>query len=208
MRAHLVQSCSFNEALSQTLLHYRAAQHATTGVSPAKLMLGQELELPLHRLCPTTSHGGNPVVKARVCGQHLKAQSRFNAKKKAWIPRIFPLDWVRVQWPHRKNKLHTLWSQPQQVQKKLGPVTFQLSDGSRWHANRLRKVLCPSDADHTRDAVLPCSLLSSSCPQIPAWHPVTPQATTLPPSSALQSRPTRSHTQPARLQDYLTSFHT
>lgn len=147
-------------------------------------------------------------MKARVRGQQLKAQSRFNAKKKAWIPRIFLLDWVRVQRPHRKNKLHTFCSQPQQVQKQLVPVTFQLSDGSRWHANRLRKVLCPSDADHTRDAVLPCSMLSSSCPQIPAQHPVTPQATTLPTSAASQGRPTRSHTQPARFQDYLTSFHT
>ncbi len=75
LRAHLAQGYSFNEALSQTLLHYRAAQHATTG-------------LPLHRLCPPTSHGGNPVVKARVCEQQLKARSRFDAKKKARIPRI------------------------------------------------------------------------------------------------------------------------
>ncbi len=150
LRAHLAQGYSFNEALSQTLLHYSAAQHATTGVSPAKLMLGRELELPLHRLCPPTSHGGNPVVKARVREQQLKARSRFDAKKKARIPRISQMDWVRVQRPHRKNKLHTFWSQPRQVQKQLGPVTFQLSDGSSWHASRLRKVLCPSGADHTR----------------------------------------------------------
>lgn len=107
LRAHLAQGCSFNEALSQTLLHYRAAQHATTGVSPAKLMLGRELELPLHRLCPPTSYDGNPGVEARVREQQLKARYRFDAKKKAWIPRISPLDWVRVQRPHRKNKLHT-----------------------------------------------------------------------------------------------------
>lgn len=208
LRAHLAQGCSFNEALSQTLLHYRAAQHATTGVSPAKLMLGRELELPLHRLCPPTSHGGNPVVKARVREQQLKAWGRFDAKKKARIPRIFPMDWVRVQLPHRKNKLHTFWSQPQQVQKQLGLVTFQLSDGSRWHASRLRKVPCPSGADHTRDTVLPCSLLSSSYPLPPAQHPVTLQATSLPPSEPSQGRPTRSHTLPARFQDYLTFFHT
>ncbi len=77
LRAHLAQGYSFNKALS--LLHYRAAQHATTG-------------LPLHRLCPPTSHGGNPVVKARVREQQLKARSRFDAKKKARIPRISGLD--------------------------------------------------------------------------------------------------------------------
>lgn len=133
------------------------------------------------------------MVKARVRGKQLKAQSRFNAKKKARIPRIFTLYWVRFQQPHWKNKLHTFWSQPQQVQKQLGPVTFQLSDGFCWHANQLRRVLCPSGADHTWDTVLPCSLLSSSCPLIPAQHPVTPQATTLP-LSASQGRPTRLRT--------------
>ncbi len=124
LRAHLAQGCSFNEALSETLLHYRAAQHALTGVSPAKLILGWELELPLHRLCPPTSYDGNPVVEARVREQQLKAQYRFDAKNKAQIPRNSPLDWVWAQRPHRKNKLHTFWSQPQQVQKQLGPVTF------------------------------------------------------------------------------------
>lgn len=208
LRAHLAQGCSFNEALSQTLLHYRAAQHATTGISPAKLMLGRELDLPLHRLRPPTSQDGYSMVEARVCGQQRKAQDRYNVKKKARIPTISPLDWVRVQRPYRKSKLHTFWSQPQQVQKQLGPGTFQLVDGSRWHAGRLRKVLCPSVVDHTQDAVLPCSLLSSSCPLPPALNPVTQQATVQPPPAVSQAKPTRSHTRPVRFQDYLTSFHT
>ncbi|KAL1249393.1 hypothetical protein QQF64_020398 [Cirrhinus molitorella] len=164
---------SFNEALSQTLLHYRAAQHATTRMSPAKLMLGRELELLLHRLCPPTSHDGNPVVEARVRKQQLKAQGKFDAKKKARIPKILPLDWVRVQQPHRKNKLHTFWSQPQQVQRQLGPVTFQLSDGSRWHASQLRNVLCPSDADLSQDSVLPCSLFVMPCAPSTAYSDST-----------------------------------
>ncbi len=70
----------------------------------------------------------------------------------------------------------------------------------RWFpldTSRLKKVQCPSDADHTQDAVLPCALLSSSCFLHPAQHPVTPQG-----------RPTRLHTLLAHFQDYLTSFHT
>ena len=40
------QGGSETEYMSQTLLHDRAAHHSTTGVSPVKLMLGCELELP------------------------------------------------------------------------------------------------------------------------------------------------------------------
>ena len=47
IRGHLAQGCTFNPSLLQTLLHYRATPHSTTGVSPASLMLGWELLLPL-----------------------------------------------------------------------------------------------------------------------------------------------------------------
>ncbi|KAJ8339345.1 hypothetical protein SKAU_G00361310 [Synaphobranchus kaupii] len=50
IRAHLFQGCTFQAALNQTLLHYRATQHATTQASPASLMLGREMDLPLDRL--------------------------------------------------------------------------------------------------------------------------------------------------------------
>lgn len=50
IRAHLPQGCAFQTALNQTLLHYRASQHFTTGASPAFLILGWEMELLLDRL--------------------------------------------------------------------------------------------------------------------------------------------------------------
>ena len=46
-KAHTAQGCSFHTALLQTLLYYRASQHSTTMVTPASLMLGWELQLPL-----------------------------------------------------------------------------------------------------------------------------------------------------------------
>ncbi|CAL8267332.1 unnamed protein product [Boreogadus saida] len=37
----------------------------------------------------------------------------------------------------------SFWSQPRQISRLLGPATFLLDDGSRWHASRLRKVPAP-----------------------------------------------------------------
>ena len=63
IRAHQAQSCSFKQAIHLSLLQCCATQHSTTGVSPASLMLGRELNLPLDRLCP---------IAAEVSeGQHI-----------------------------------------------------------------------------------------------------------------------------------------
>jgi len=52
LRAHLADGTPFSSALESTLLHYRATRHTTTGPSPAVLMLGWELQLPLDHLRP------------------------------------------------------------------------------------------------------------------------------------------------------------
>lgn len=71
IRVHLVQGYSFQMALNQTLLHYRASQHSTTQASPALLMLGREMELHLDRLraqglSATVVTGPQAAVKVAV----------------------------------------------------------------------------------------------------------------------------------------------
>ncbi|KAJ7991327.1 hypothetical protein DPEC_G00296170 [Dallia pectoralis] len=69
LRAHMSEGYSLMAALSQTLLHYRATAHSTTGVSPAALMLKRELVLPLTRLRPPMATCPRPcpaAVKAHV----------------------------------------------------------------------------------------------------------------------------------------------
>ena len=50
IRGHIAEGFQFSAVLLRTLLHYRATRHTTTDSSPALLMLGRELSLPLDRL--------------------------------------------------------------------------------------------------------------------------------------------------------------
>ncbi|KAL2095998.1 hypothetical protein ACEWY4_008146 [Coilia grayii] len=72
LRAHLVQGWTFSQALRHTLLHYRATHHPhqPTGVSPALLVLGRELRLPLDRLSAGLPQRPQPRVRASVTRQH------------------------------------------------------------------------------------------------------------------------------------------
>lgn len=50
LRAHLAENVPFPAVLQNNLLHYRGTPHGTPGLSPAFLMLGRKLQLPLDRL--------------------------------------------------------------------------------------------------------------------------------------------------------------
>ncbi|KAJ8007735.1 hypothetical protein DPEC_G00097290 [Dallia pectoralis] len=79
LRAHMSEGYSLMAALSQTLLHYRATAHSTTGVSPAALMLKRELVLPLTRLRPPMATCPRPcpaAVKAHVKRQQSSMKRR------------------------------------------------------------------------------------------------------------------------------------
>ena len=142
IRAHLAEGFQFSAALLRTLLHYRAAKHTTTDSSPALLMLGRELSLPLDRLrvpAHLTSHGAQrettDQLRDRVSARQQATKQRFDRSHRAKHPAFTILDWVRVRRPTRGHKLLSFWSAPFQVTEQLGPATFRLLDGTRWHAS-------------------------------------------------------------------------
>lgn len=148
IRVHLADGFQFSTALQRTLLHNRATQHSTTEGSPARLMLGWELSLPLDRLRaptqPTSSEQqgvhrqSSDQLCDRVTAQQHRMKQRFDRSHRAKPPAFTTLDWVRVRRPTRGHKLMSFLSDPLQMTEPLGPATFRLSDGTRWHARRLR----------------------------------------------------------------------
>lgn len=211
IRAHMADGFPFSTALRRTLLHYRASQHSTTGRSPAFLMLGRELQLPLDRLRASVAAPPPAREHARVHNQQRQMKQRYDRTRRVKTPSITALDWVRVRRPHRAHKLQSFWTTPMQVTDQLGPATYRLSDGSRWHASRLRRVPPPAEAPvpmapraaagmwPVNDFGLAAGDVNLPPVQRPALespvHPVVPVA-----------RPARVRVRPDYLEDYVTNF--
>ncbi|KAJ8364325.1 hypothetical protein SKAU_G00131560 [Synaphobranchus kaupii] len=212
IRAHMAQGCTFDVALNQTVLHYRASPHCTTQVSPSLLMLGRDIELPLHRLRAPTVMPNRPSLSHTqeiVAARQQKTKEKVDRWRRARPPSIQVSDWVRTRRPHRLNKMSSFWSQPRQVTRSLGPATFLLDDGSRWHACRLRKVPAPSSPDHPAETAPARMGMDPGPPPAPVWaapdEPVAPQHRE---PVMLDPRPVRVRTRPVTLEDYVTSYHT
>ncbi|KAG7453524.1 gypsy-16 si [Solea senegalensis] len=208
LRAHLAGGLPFLSALQSTLLHYRATSHATTGSSPALLMLGREMQLPLDRLRPQRGNApaAAPSLRGRVAEQQRCMKQRFDRKHRVKGLSLGVLDWVRIRRPSRSHKLLSFWSAPQQITAQLGPATFRLADGSRWHASRLRLVKPPSTSDQEAVAdqghTVPSWDFLGDQPEVPVGQP--PEAEL--PAEPLQPnlRPFRVRRRPLYLRDYDT----
>ena len=210
VRAHLVQGCTFEVALNQTVLHYRASPHCTTQVSPSLLMLGRELELPLHRLRAHTAVPNRPSLtqtQDTVAARQQEIKEKVDRRRRARPPSIQVSDWVRARRPQRHNKMASFWSQPRQVTRILGPATFQLDDGSRWHASRLRKVPAPAFPDHAAAAPAPVGTDPGPPPQPVLLAPDEPEVPQRQEPGVLDPRPVRVRTRPVTLQDYVATYH-
>ena len=95
IRAHLAEGLQFPAALRKTLMHYRAAQHSTTGCTPASLMLGRAL--PVDSPAPAPRSGQTPEQRqAQVAARQQKTKQRYNRSHRVKRPTLAPLDWVRV----------------------------------------------------------------------------------------------------------------
>ncbi|KAJ8347520.1 hypothetical protein SKAU_G00261090 [Synaphobranchus kaupii] len=166
--AHMAQGCAFQTALNQTLMYYRASQHITTGASPALLMLGREMQLPLDRLRAqgmTTPAVGSPQaqVKASVTRHQHQMQQYFDRRHRVKGAALRVGDWVRARRPHRGKKMASYWSQPLQER---GPLHSRLL--FHWWPHHHQSL--PHGESHcghrhlscTHNQLLTCSLLAFS----------------------------------------------
>ncbi|KAL0161729.1 hypothetical protein M9458_045454, partial [Cirrhinus mrigala] len=212
LRAHLAQGCTFNQAICLTLLHYRASQHSTTGVSPASLMLGRELNLPLDRLRPITPQRLPRGVKTRIARQQRRMKQRFDRLRRAKEPNIAVHDWVRARRPHRHNKLASFWSEPLVVTRQMGRASYLLEDGTRWHASRLKKVAAPASARPQSSEDLPYTFPSPeqgiATPQADRQNAQSlPQTPVLPAPPIISQAPRILCPQGRYLKDFVATFH-
>ena len=118
-------------------------------MSPVLLIIGREIKQPLECLraepAPALESLGLQEARAQVRSSQAWMKQRFDASRRVRIPSLTPGDWVRIKHAHRQNKLRSYWSEPLRVTQQLGPATYRLDDGTRWHSNHLHRVGAPTN---------------------------------------------------------------
>ena len=149
LKAQLAEGVPFSNAVQNFLLTYRSTPHALTSKSPAELMLGRKLKLPLHSIAPlsTPLTDAQETLAKSVQDKKNKIADKHNQKLKIVCP-LKVDDYVRVRRPFSSDKLQSSLSKPMRIDKLEGPCTVRLEDGTMWSQRRCVKVpapSCPSD---------------------------------------------------------------
>jgi hypothetical protein len=173
----------WDRKLPALLMAYRSAEHESTGYSPAKIMLGHELRLPLDLLTgrpPDEELPGNPQQFVKELQENLAEvhhQVRENLKFTGNVMKRYhdvkahkvcytESDRVWFYNPQRKKgqspKLMSPWEGPYTVVDRLSDVTFRIKGGPRAkckvvHANRLWKYHGPGHYTWTVPVAEPAS---------------------------------------------------
>lgn len=114
IKAALAEGKSFQTGVRQTLAVYRTTAHATTGVSPASLMLAFPVRTPLSMLSQSNSNclpaTHNAAVEKRVRFRQQQAAEAHDRRTRATPTRITTGAWVRICLPRRGHKLAPTYS--------------------------------------------------------------------------------------------------
>jgi transposase InsO family protein len=140
LKAAIAASQTFRAGLRQLLAAYRSTPHATTGVSPASVLLAFPLRTPLSMLSTGLRQPARPAdaaahIARRVSFAQQQSSSYYNRRKRARSPGITAGDYVRIHRPTRSHKLAPTYSDPLQVARANGNTVW-LTNGQRWNVRR------------------------------------------------------------------------
>ena len=156
----------WDQHIPTILMAYRSAEHEATGYTPAQLMIGRDLRLPLDLLierppddqdeCTTSEFVRRQrdrmcTVRAQVEGNLKISADTMKQRKdiKATVESLGEDDQVWLYNPKRKKgqspKLSSPWEGPYRVVKRLSAVTYRIQRNRHSackvvHFNRLWKI--------------------------------------------------------------------
>ena len=136
LRANRVEGQTFEDSLTSILANNSTTGQATTGRTPAELLIGRRIRMPLHLLALTTSR--ESVRFQEPGNDHVFRQQRrykrYGEKlRRAKESKLNPGDQVRVKLPKRATNMDPVWSEPHTVVD-----TEILDDGTAWNNRKLR----------------------------------------------------------------------
>ena len=138
-----------DEALFIALSIYRSTRHCTTQRSPAELMCGRGMAMPLDRLRKLAPL---KAVSFQLDNDVRRSQRRnernYNARKHALPCNVSEGQNVHIRDNIRSNKYEPMWTKPRLVTEQIGYSTVLLDNGKcRRH--------CPCQSTNASTAVLP-----------------------------------------------------
>jgi transposase InsO family protein len=186
IRAAMTEGKSFSTSVRQTLAAYRMTVHATTGVSPASLMLAFPARTPLSILQPVnwTHRQPSPLsqsrqadaVAKRVSWQQQKSTVTHDRRFRAAPSRIVVGDSGFVCQAERTS-WRSMYSKPFQVTAVRGNCVM-LENGQRWNLRRClrhQSSLRPSLAHGTENQSVVQPAQSARQHSPPPQHDTEPE---------------------------------
>jgi transposase InsO family protein len=138
IKAGMIDGCTFEQAVIQTLATYRSTAQCTTGIPPAKLMYSFEVQMPLSRMRHSSVTAQQPdtaAVQKRVRLRQDQMVARHDSRQRARPIELSAGDFVRILLPKKDHKLAPSFSEPREVQR-ANRRTVWLTNGQRWSVRR------------------------------------------------------------------------
>ena len=215
LRIGRVEGRSVDDVLFAALSAYRSTRHSTTQRSPAELMTGRPMTMPLDRLVKAarSDHVGlNDSVHANVHKSQIRNERNYNRRYRTTQFDTNVGDRFHVRDNVRHDKYQPIWTDPRTVVQKLGGSTVRLDNG----VVRNSRDLVRAQSENTSEDVFDDEQLEHRAPEagVPGPAPTPAQDAPLPanaapppqpaPQVAVPERryPMRARTRPARFADY------
>jgi ribosomal protein S17 len=132
IKAEFCDNVLFKDVVNHVLANYRSTVNCTSGYSPAFLMFGREMLMPLNKLSPS-------VVVKNECDKivQFKGQQRkkyYDRRYRVKDSTIEVGDFVKIREQRRQHKLQPDFSHDSyEVVKLLGKNAIRLADGRVWN---------------------------------------------------------------------------
>ena len=166
---------SFEQSLRSVLLTYRSTPQATTGVSPAELLIGRQLRTPLDTLLLQKPPRRITFDIPERVEEKQKQSKQYYDRTHHTKPSNFQTgNFVRIRKPVRKNKLEPAYTDPMRVTGRPSNDTARFEDGSTWNAADLIPALNPApgpnmpqlERDEAVDPAPPRTIQPAEPPQL------------------------------------------